>query len=300
MKVFVTGATGFIGSAIVKDLLAAGHRVLGLTRSDAGAKSLAAAGAEAHRGHLDDLDGLRAGAAASDGVIHTAFLQDFSRFAAACEMDRRAIDALGSGLAGSDRPLVVSGVIGPAAPGRPATEADETPVNPALPRVSEAVAESVAARGVRVSVVRLPQVHDPAKQGLVSYLVAAAREKGVSAFVGDGSNRWPAVHRLDAARLYRLALERGTAERGSAVNRYHAVAEEGVRLRDIAGVIGRRLHVPVVAKTPAEAAGHFGWLGYFAGADLPASSVQTRQQLGWSPTGPGMLADLEALVGPTV
>jgi nucleoside-diphosphate-sugar epimerase len=292
MRIFVTGATGFIGSRIVPELIGAGHQVLGLTRSDAGARSLVAAGAEAHRGALEDLDSLRSGAARSDGVIHTAFDHDFSDFAAVCDKDRRAIEALGSALVGSDRPLVItSGTgMGALAPGQLATE-DVFDRDDPIPRVaSELAGESMSAAGVNVSVVRLPQVHDPVKQGLVTYAVAIAREKGVSAYVGDGMNRWPAAHVLDVARLYRLALER--REPGA---RYHAVAEEGVAVRDIAHVIGEGLKAPVVSLSPEEAAGHFGWLALFAGLDMPASSAQTRQRLGWRPTGPGLIADLRAM-----
>ncbi len=290
MRVFLTGANGFIGSTIVHDLITAGHQVLGLTRSDAGAKSLIDAGAQAHRGDLEDLESLRSGAAMSDGVIHTAFDHDFSKFAANCEMDRRAIEALGSALEGSGRPLVVTSGTGLVAPGRLVTEDDiPAPGATSFPRVSEQTADSVAARGVRASVVRLPQVHDRFKQGLVTFMIAAAREKGVSAFVGDGHNRWPAVHRLDAAPLYRLALEKG-----SAGARYHAVAEEGVTLREIAEAIGRGLKVPVVSKSREEAGQHFGFLGFFAGADCPASSALTQERLGWRPTAqPGLVDDLD-------
>jgi nucleoside-diphosphate-sugar epimerase len=290
MRVFLTGATGFIGTAIVRELLAAGHQVLGLARSDAGAKSPIDAGAQVHRGDLEDLESLRTGAAASDGVIHAAFNHDFSKFAANCEADRRAIEVLGSVLAGSDRPLVVTAGAALVLPGRVATE-DDVPASNLFPRVSEETAASVAARGVRASVVRLPQVHDTVKQGLVTYMIALAREKGVSAYVGAGRNRWAAVHVLDAAPLYRLALEKG-----SAGARYHAVAEEGVQLREIAEAIGRGLNVPVVAKSPEEAGQHFGFLGIFVGIDAPASSALTQERLGWRPTKqPGMIADLDQM-----
>jgi nucleoside-diphosphate-sugar epimerase len=289
MRIFVTGATGFIGSAIVKELVSAGHKILGLARSDAAAQSLVIAGADVQRGSLEDLDSLRSRAAASDGVIHTAFIHDFSKFQENCEIDRRAIEALGDALAGSNRPLIVTSGIGALAPGRVATEDMEARFHPAMPRVSEQTGLALVARGVCVSVIRLPQVHDRDKQGLVTYLIAVAREKGVSAYVGDGLNRWSAVHRLDAAPLYRLALEKG-----SAGARYHAVAEEGVPVREIAEVIGRGLKLPVVSISPDDAGKHFGWLAKFVGIDMPASSALTQQRLGWRLTAqPGLIADLD-------
>ena len=291
MRIFVTGASGFIGSAIVPELIGAGHQVLGLARSEAAAKSLAAEGVEVYRGNLDDLQSLREGAAESDGVIHTAFIHDFSRFEEVCEIDRRAVEYLGRALAGSDRPLLITSGTGIAngAPGHPATERDES--SGAIPRAaSEQAAASLAAKGVRVAVVRLPQVHNTVKQGLITYAIELARQKGVSAYVGDGQNRWPAAHVLDVARLYRLALEKG--ESGA---RYHAVAEEGVPMRDIANAIGRNLNVPVVSVSPADAAAHFGWLAAFAGRDLVASGAWTQERLAWRPIGPGLIADLEQM-----
>jgi nucleoside-diphosphate-sugar epimerase len=288
MRIFVTGATGFVGSAIVQELIGAGHRVLGLARSEAGAASLAAAGAGVHRGSLEDLDSLRTGAAGTDGVIHTAFIHDFSNYAPAAETDRRAIATLGEVLAGSERPMIVtSGTLLLQRQGPLATE-DDAP-NPNFPRKSEEAVVELASRGIRASVVLLPpSVHGDGDHGFVPHLIAIAREKGVSAYIGDGQNRWPAVHRLDAAHLYRLAIEKG-----STGGRYHGVADEGVPFQDIAGVIGRRLKVPVVSKSPEEAAGHFGWISHFAGIDCPASSAKTQEQLGWRPAHASLIADID-------
>jgi nucleoside-diphosphate-sugar epimerase len=287
MRVFLTGATGFIGSAIVRELIDAGHQVLGLARSDAGAKSLIAAGAQVHRGALEDIESLRKGAAAADGVIHTAFIHDFNNYAPAAEADRRAIETLGTELAGSDRPFVVtSGTLLLQRRGPLVTEEDIA--NPNFPRKSED-ALALLSRGVHIVMVRLPpSVHGDGDHGFVPALINIARQKGVSAYIGDGLNRWPAVHRLDAAHLYRLALEKGYA--GA---RYHGIADEGVPVRDIAAVIGRRLNLPLVAKSPEEAAAHFGWIGHFFAIDSPASSAQTRKQLGWKPTHSSLIADID-------
>jgi nucleoside-diphosphate-sugar epimerase len=292
MRIFVTGATGFIGSAIVPELINAGHEVLGMERSDEGARALMAAGAQVHRGNLEDVESLRSGAARADGAIHTTFDNDFSNFAANCEKERRAIEARGGALAGSNRRLVItSGTgLGNAVPGQPAIEgvfnaSDQTPRS-----ASELAGASASAASVNVSVVRLPQVHNTVKQGLITALIEPACEKGVSAYVGHGSNRWPAALVLDVSRLYRLAPEK--QEAGS---RYHAVAEEGLPVRAIAEVIGRGLKVPVVAVSRHEAAAHFGWPGMFARLDLPASSAQTQECLAGHPTWPGLIADLEQM-----
>ncbi|CAD6547961.1 SDR family oxidoreductase [Paraburkholderia metrosideri] len=290
MRIFVTGATGFIGSAIVPELINAGHQVIGVTRSDAGAQALIDAGAEVHRGTLEDVESLRSGAAKADGVIHTAFDHDFSRFVENCEKDKRAIAALGSALAGSDRPLIItSGTgIGSGEHGEPATENVFNAHHPNPRIASELAGNELLEAGINVSVVRLPQVHNPFKQGLITPLIGIIREKGVAAYVGDGRNRWPAGHLSDVAHLYRLALEAG--ERGA---RYHAVGEEGISSREIAEALGRGLNLPVVSIAPEEAAAHFGWMAMFVGLDMPASSAWTQARLDWHPTGPTLIADLD-------
>ena len=292
MRVFVTGATGFIGSAIVQELNAAGHRVIGLARSDGAAKSLLATGAQAYRGDLEDVQSLRDGAAMSDGVIHTGFIHDFSKFKEVCETDRLAIEALGSALAGSNRPLIITSGIGILPPGGLATEETMPSSGPGShPRAaSEQAADAMAALGARVSVVRLPpSVHGDGDHGFVPTLIRIAGEKGVSVYQGDGLNRWPAVHRLDAAHLFRLALEMAAA----AGSRFHGVAEQGVAFREIAEVIGRHLNVPVVSRSPEDAAHHFGWFAHFAAMNNPAASQRTREVLGWQPKQPGLIADLD-------
>ncbi|WP_063683764.1 SDR family oxidoreductase [Bradyrhizobium stylosanthis] len=287
MRVFVTGATGFVGSAVVADLIANGHRVTGLARTDAGAAALAAMGAAVHRGSLEDHASLRSGAAASDGVLHLAFNHDFSKFADNCELDRQAILALGDELKSSERPLLVTSGVALLAPGRLATEDDAAARH--FPRVSEATAEDLMQQGVRAGIVRLPPTtHGESDHGFVPRLIAIAREKGAAAYIGDGNNRWPAAHRFDAARVYRMALEQGASAR-----RYHAVAEEGVPFKAIAEVIGKRLGVPVVSKSADEAEAHFGWFARFAAVDVPTSSAKTRAALGWAPKEKGLIEDLD-------
>ncbi len=290
MRVFVTGATGFVGSAVVKDLIGAGHKVLGLVRSDANARALAAAGGEVHRGALEDIESLKSGAAACDGVIHTAFIHDFTKFAENGQVDKRAIEAMGAVLAGSDRPLIVTSGTAMVAPGRVATEDMRAEGPAASMRVSEQTADAVAKQhGVRAMSIRLaPTVHGKGDHGFVPQMVNLARDKGMAVYVGDGTNRWTAVQRLDAAKLYRLALEKGKA---GAI--YHGVAEEGVAIKDIAAAIGKRLSVPVVSKTAEETQVLLGFIGMIMSLDIPASSAKTQQELGWKPTGPALLADLE-------
>ena len=291
MRVFVTGATGFIGSAVVQELIGAGHEVTGLARSEAAAAALLAAGAQAQRGDLEDLDSLRSGAASADSVIHLGFIHDFSRFKEVCETDRQVIETLGAALVGSDRPLVVASGVLLVSPGRVATEDNPGSMTSAdFPRVAtEEATRAAAEQGARAMLMRLsPSVHGDGDHGFVPILINIAREKGVSAYIGDGGNRWPAVHRLDAARLYRLALEQG-----SAGARYHAVAEEGIAFREIAEVIGRRLNLPTRSITPEEAAAHFGMFAHFAAIDGPASSKLTQERLGWRPEQPFLLVDME-------
>jgi nucleoside-diphosphate-sugar epimerase len=292
MKVFLTGATGFIGTRIIPELLDAGHTVLGLTRSEEGAKKLQAAGVEVHHGNIEDLDSLRKGAEKADGVIHCAMNHDFSQFVKNCEDDKNAIIAMGEVLVGSRRPfLVTSGTgVGSNGPGKLATE-DQFDTEHPNPRIGSELAGAAASeKGVSVSVIRLPQVHDTLKQGLVTYTISIAREKGFTAYLGEGTNRWPAAHVNDVARLYRLALEKNVA--GS---RYNAVAEEGITAKEIAEVTAKGLKQQAKSLTPEEAKEYFGWMAMFAGMDLSASSKLTRERLGWTPTGPGLIADLEAM-----
>lgn len=291
MRVFVTGATGFVGSAIVQELINNGHKVIGLARSEKAAKSLIEVGAEVHKGDLEDLKSLRRGAALADAVIHTGFNHDFSKFKENCEKDKNAIEALSSVLAGSDRQLIITSAIGILPKGQIVTE-ETLPISGpnANPRVaSEEAAASAIARGAKVSIVRLPpSVHGEGDHGFVSNLIGIARAKGIAAFVDEGNNTWPAVHRLDAAHLFRLVLERGVS------GVYHAVAEEGVPFREIANVIGRRLNMPVVSKTLEEANNYFTWFTHFAMMDIRSSSDITRKQLGWHPTQPGLMEDLNS------
>jgi nucleoside-diphosphate-sugar epimerase len=289
MRVFVTGASGWCGSAVVPKLIAAGHEVVGLARSDASADALTAAGAKVRRGSLDDLDSLREGAADSDGVIHLAFIHDFAQYGDANQTDRAAIEAMGAVLEGSNRPLVIASGVATTAVGRAATEDD--PPAPEFPRsLASVMTVELATRGVRSAVVRLPPtVHGRGDKGFITMLIRTAREKGVAGYVGDGSNRWPAVHRSDAARVFHLALEHAPA---GAV--YHAVGDEGVPTRAIAETIGRHLGLPVESVAAEDATTHFGWLGTIWSIDVPTSSSLTQAQLGWQPTGPGLLDDLEA------
>lgn len=289
MRVFVTGATGFIGTELVKELTEAGHQVRGLARSDAGAEQLKAASAEVHRGDLEDLESLRSGAKGTDAVVNLAFNHDMSKFAENGEVERKALEALGSVFEPGKLLVVTSGTgVTSGGPGHLRVERDPPLSTEAIPRQPEDVARAVAKRGVRVAIVRLPQVHDTRKQGLVRFLTETARQKGVSAYVGDGANRWAAAPLADVARLYRLVVE----QTGPGVTVYHAVQEEGVELHKIAGIIGKGLKIPVVSLDKEKAAGHFGWLAHFAGLDMPASSEWTRKTLGWEPTGPGLIEDL--------
>jgi nucleoside-diphosphate-sugar epimerase len=289
MKIFVTGATGFIGSAVVNELVSAGHTVLGLARNKANAAQLTAAGAEVHHGDLQDLDSLKRGATAADGVIHVGFIHDFTRFAEMCEVDRLAILALGEALAGTNKPLIVTSGTGMLAPGKLALEADRVVPGP-NPRQSEQAADALAAQGIRASVMRFPpSVHGVGDHGFVPVLINIAREKGLAIYVGEGQNMWPAVHRLDAAKLFRLAIEKNP-EPGT---RFHGVAEQGIAFKEIAWVIGRRLNVPVESKTKEEAAAYFTWFSHFAAMDCPSSSAFTREYLGWEPVQVGLLEDID-------
>lgn len=291
MRIFVTGAPGFIGTALVPELIKAGHQVLGLTRSEAGAEKLRAAGAEVLHGNIEDLASLREGAAQTDGIIHLAFNHDFTQFQKNCDDDRRAIEAMGEVLLGSDRPFVITSgtALAHSSDGTPAKEDD--PIASWNPRViSEAAVKELTARGVNTSIVRLPQVHDTHKQGLVPYITAVARERRKSVYLDEGTNRWPAAHVSDVARLYRLAYEK--AEPGAI---YHAVDEEGVSMKDIAEALGRGLKVPVVSIKTEESQAHFGWLSMFAELDMPASSALTQKKLNWKPSGPGLITDLNGM-----
>jgi nucleoside-diphosphate-sugar epimerase len=286
MRIFITGAAGFIGTATARELIANGHQVVGLARSDNNASALQKIGAEVHRGSIEDLDSLRKGAKAADGTIHLAFNHDFSKFAENGQIDKRAIDAMGEVLAGTHKPFIVTSGTLVVTPGRIATEED--PVMPGFPRMSETAGLAFAARGVRAMAIRLPQVHGgEGKCGLVNWIVDIARDKGISAYIGDGGNRWSGAHRLDVARLYRLALEKGIAGRS-----YHAVADEGVTARDIAEIVGRHLKLPVASIAPEKASDHFGMMAMFAGRNGAASSTLTQQWLGWKPAQIGLIADI--------
>lgn len=288
MRVFITGASGFIGTAVTKELVQHGHEVVGMARTDAGAELVRRAGGQVHRATLEDLESIKSGAATTDGVIHAAFNHDFSKFAENCEADRRAIEALGEVLEGSNRPLIVTAGVGFSARGEVRTEQDApNPASPMMPRVSEQTAAAVQAKGVKAMVVRLPQVHDTQKQGLITFSIEIARQKREAAYIGDGLNRWASVHVSDAASLYRLVLEKGTAGL-----RYNAVAEEGVSAKAIAEAIGKGLQIPVVSKTEEEAQEYFGWMVAFAAANLTASSALTQEMLGWRPTGVDLITDL--------
>ncbi len=289
MRVFLTGATGFVGSAVTRELISAGHQVLGLTRSDKGAEALRAAGAEPHHGTLEDLDSLRRGAESTDGTIHCGFVHDFSNFPRSCEIDRVAIETMCTALAGSGRPFLNTSGLAGLSKGRLSTEEDEPAPNSTPRAPAEGLTLGFEQKGVRAGVVRLsPSVHDMGDHGFVPIIIGIAREKGFSAYIGEGANRWPGVHRLDAARLYRLALEKGPA--GTC---YHGVADEGVPTRELAEVIGRHLNLPVRSVSAEEAKGHFGWMAFFFAMDLASSSKLTRERLGWQPAQPGLLADLD-------
>jgi nucleoside-diphosphate-sugar epimerase len=290
MRVFVTGATGFVGTAVVKELIDAGHQIVGLVRSDASEKKLIAAGATPHRGDLEDLESLRSGAETSDGVIHCGFIHDFTRFKEVCDVDNKAIETIATVLKGSNRPLLVTSGTALVSPGTLALETTIPPFNPAWPRASERIADKAAAElNVKASSIRLsPSVHGEGDlSGFVPILINIARQKGVSAYIDEGGNRWNAVHRLDAAHLYRLAIEKG--EGGV---RYHAVGEESITFKSIAEAIGKKLNLPVVSKSKEEAAEHFAWFAHFAAADCPASSKITQEHLNWYPTHSTLLADI--------
>jgi len=288
MRVFVTGATGFVGTAVVRELLGAGHQVLGLARTDRGAAALSTLGADVHRGDLEDLDSLRKGAKETEGTIHCAFIHDFSKFAENGQIDKRAIEAMGDVLVGTNKPFLVTSGTGLIAPGVVITEDMRREASAHVPRVSEQAGLAYAPRGVRAMAIRLPQVHGgEGKAGLITYLLESARQKGAAAFVGDGSERWAAAHRFDVARLYRLALEKGTTD-----GIYHAVGDEGVPMLQVMEVIGRALNVPVVSIKKEEAGDYYGPLAMFAGLDMPASSALTQQRLGWKPTEIGLIADI--------